>query len=112
MPLLTRCDLRVVEQTVYQSQNVQKDWQPQPPIAFNTVLEGETLEGINLKDALNERYSHLDGRDDPMFEDENIGNSNSCRLEVCVRHTSMMASIVAQSLPNPLVSLVRGIPRV
>ena len=75
----------MVEQTVYQSQNVQKVWQPLPSNGFMVVEGGRRLEGINLQDALNLRYCHLDGRDDLMFEDESIGNSISCRMEVCGR---------------------------
>jgi len=72
----------VVEQTAYKSPNTQNSWRPLPSIDFK-VLEGERkLEGINLEDALNQYYSYLDGRDDFMFGDENIGNSISCRMEV------------------------------
>jgi len=80
--LATRPDLSVVEQTVYQPPNVQKDWRPLPSVGFTILEEGRRLEGINLEDALNQRYSHLDGRDDPMFEDESIGNSVACRMKV------------------------------
>jgi hypothetical protein len=82
-PLPTRPDLCMVEHTVYQPQVVQKDQRHLPSIGFTVLEEGRKLEGINLEDALNQRYSHLDGRDDPMFEDESVGNSISCRMEVC-----------------------------
>lgn len=50
--------------------------------------EGRRLEGISLPDAFNKRYSYLEGRDDPMFEDESIGNSISCRVDACGHHVS------------------------
>ncbi|KAF9649189.1 hypothetical protein BDM02DRAFT_1945988 [Thelephora ganbajun] len=82
--LSTRPGLLMVEQIMYESENPQKDWKHLPPITF--TVKGR--EGINLVDAMNPYFSDLDGRDDPMFVDENTGTSVSCRMkfvghEVC-----------------------------
>ena len=100
----------MVEQTVYQPRNAQKGWRPLPWVGFTILEEGRKLEGINLEDALNQRYSHLDGRDDPMFEDESIGNSVSCRMEVCEHFYDEFRCYLTHL--NPLISLVHGTPRV
>ena len=93
-PLPTRPDLRLVEQTLYKCGNEQNGWQRLASIDFTVV----GVEGIRLTDATNLHFSYLDGRDDPMFEDEIIGNSVSCRIEVRGRLRFTLASLVAQSL--------------
>ena len=105
-----RLEFRAVEQTVYRSDNVQRDWRelgPPPPIVFTVQGErGIDLEGINLKDALDLHYSHLKDRDELMFTHERIrGSSVACRIEV--RAPSTMAFII-QPLLNPFTSLVQG----
>ena len=100
----------MVEQTVYQPRSVQKGWQPLPSIGFTILEEERKLEGISLEDALNQRYSHLDGRDDPMFKDESIGNSVSCRMEVCGNFYDGFRCYPTHT--NPPISLVCGTPRV
>ena len=77
-PLSTRPDLRLVEQNPYKCGNEQRDWESLASIDFRVL----GVEGIRLTDAMNLRFSDLDGRDDPMFEDETIGNSVSCRIGV------------------------------
>ena len=78
----TRPDLRLAEQDAYQYGNEQKDWKPLPPITFTALGK----EGIRLTDAKNQIFSGLDGRDNPMFEDETTGISVSCRIQVREHH--------------------------
>jgi len=68
-----------VEQDPYYCDTPQKGWIPLPPIDF----KDKGKEGIKLTDAMNLRFDGPDGRDDPMFEDGDIGNSVTCRI--CVR---------------------------
>jgi len=76
--LFTRPHLHKVEQDPYESENLQKDWTPLPPIEFKV----NGVEGMSLTDAMNRHFDGLDGRDDPMFTDESIRNSVSCRIDV------------------------------
>ena len=98
MPLPTRPDLLIVPQIKFEPGSV-RTWKRLPPIEFAVSSEGINLEGINLDDALNMHFNSLNGRDDAMFTDENIGNSVSCRMKV--RGLSM-TSIFVKSLLNPL----------
>ena len=99
MPLPTRPDFLVVPQITFESENVQ-NWKCLPPIEFTvSPEEGVNLEGINLDDALNQRFSGLNGRDDAMFTDENIGSSVSCRMKV---RGPSMTSFFVKSLLNQL----------
>ena len=97
-----------VPQAVYRSQG--PHWRPLPPIHFTTLREGGRREGINLEDVLNNRYVELDSRFDPMFEDESIGSTVICRLNVCGHFHD--GSHRSRPLLNSLILLVRGIPRV
>ena len=94
--LFTRPDLRAVQQTKYQCDSTQKNWDPLPPIDFAVKAEEGIKEGINLNDALNMNSSPLDGRDDPMFMDGQTGNSVSLRIKV--RTSIGSAPIGTQSL--------------
>jgi len=76
--LPTRPYLRRVEQVLYESESLQKNWTPLPPIEFKV----KGVEGMNLVDAMNLRFDGPDDRDDPMFTDDSIGNSVSCRIDV------------------------------
>ena len=60
-----------MEQDPYHCEISQKGWIPLPPIDF----KDKGKEGIRLTDAMNLRFDGPDNRDDPMFEDGNIGNS-------------------------------------
>ena len=76
--LLTRPDLCKVEQVTYKCDFQQKKRIEHLPIDFR--VQGK--EGIKLADAVNLHFSNLEGRDDPMFTDQSIGNSVSCRMAV------------------------------
>jgi hypothetical protein len=62
---------------MYRCESAQR-WKPLPPIDF--IVQG--CEGINLVDAMNMNFSHLDDRDDPMFADKETGNTVSLRIDV------------------------------
>lgn len=67
-----------MEQIKYKCETMQKDWTPLPPIPF--TVQGH--EGIDLGNAMQMNYSHLEHRDDPMFTDGATGGSISLRMEV------------------------------
>jgi len=67
-----------VEQDPYHCEISQKGWIPLPPIVF----KDKGKEGIRLTDAMNLHFDGPDDRDDPMFEDGNIGNSVTFRIRV------------------------------
>ena len=73
----TCCDLHIVEQVPYKCE-IQKDWVPFPPIDFK--VKGK--KGMKLTDAMNLHFDGPDGRDDPMFTQEGIGNSILFRVQV------------------------------
>ena len=79
IPLPTRPHFHIVEQVPYRCGTLQNGW-----TALHESIEFKVkgLEGINLIDAMNERFDGPDGRDDNMFTDDRIGNSISCRIEV------------------------------
>lgn len=69
-------ELRIVPQDKYKCANSQGDWNRIPDIHFRV----KGTEGIKLTDAMNIHFDGPDGRDDPMFTDDNVGNSVSCRI--------------------------------
>ena len=68
--LRTRPDLRIVQRVPYRRKTPQKGWAPLPQIDFKV----QDKEGIKLTDAVDLHFNGLDGRDDPMFTHESIGN--------------------------------------
>ncbi|KAF9789433.1 hypothetical protein BJ322DRAFT_1042215 [Thelephora terrestris] len=74
--LPTHPDFEAVQQTMYRCGSAQQ-WKPLPPIDFKV----RGCEGINLAEAMNTKFSNLDGRDDPMFTDEETGSSVSLRID-------------------------------
>ena len=78
-PPPNRPDILPLTQTEYQCDIEQKGRKRHPPIAFTTH---KGVQGINLDDALNMNFPHLDGRDDPMFKDGFTGNSISLRIQL------------------------------
>jgi len=79
--LPTRPDLYIAEQIPYNHENPRGGWAPFHSIDF--TVDGQ--EGIKLSDAMNLRFNGPDGRDQPMFTHESIGNSVSCRMEFAGR---------------------------
>ena len=79
--MLQRPHLHMVEQAPYQLQVLQKGWTPLPSIHFKV----KGMEGVKLTDAMcqSSGFSELDDRDDPMFTGGGVGNSVSCRINVC-----------------------------
>lgn len=66
--LLTRPDLQPLVQTRWNLGNASIGWKPLPPVAF--TVDGK--EGINLVDALDMGFSHLDDHDDLIFVEDGI----------------------------------------
>lgn len=76
LTLPNRPDLRLVHQIEYKSGSPQGKLQQLPDINFR--VKGK--EGINLMDAMNERFDGPDGRDDLMFTDGNVKGTVACRI--------------------------------
>jgi len=68
----------VVPQITFEPEIFQ-NWKRLPPIEFTvSPEEGINLEGINLDDALNQRFSGLNGRDDAVFTDGSVWPFHFC----------------------------------
>ena len=68
----------MASQVEYKCWNSQGEWAKLPDIDFR--VKGE--DGINLTDAMDERFDGPDGRDDLMFTDESVKGSVACRIIV------------------------------
>lgn len=70
--------LCIIEQVPYQCDVAQNGWTCLKTIYFKV----EGVEGIKLTEAMKLRFSGLEGRDDPMFMNNRVGTSVSCRISV------------------------------
>jgi len=70
--------LRIVEQFLYQCDVEQKGWTPSETIDFRVKGVG----GMKFTDAMNLRFDGPDDRHEPVFEDDGVGTSVSCRIHV------------------------------
>ncbi|KAF9789471.1 hypothetical protein BJ322DRAFT_537059 [Thelephora terrestris] len=93
--LPTHPDLRAVQQNMYRCESAQR-WKPLPPIDF--IVQG--CEGINLVDAMNMNFSHLDDRDDPMFADKETGNTVSLRIDFVGHQRESNKARPVRSIPT------------
>ena len=71
----------MARQAPYRCETWQKGWTPLPSIHFKV----KGMEGVKLTDAMGQSsgFSELDDRDDLMFTGGGVGNSVSCRINVC-----------------------------
>ena len=93
----------MVPQVKYKCGNSQGDWNRLPDIHFRV----KGMEGIKLTNAMSARFNGLDGRDDPMFTDVDVGNSVSCRIAVCASYDNHSHSYSNGSISFKDASLAR-----
>ena len=67
-----------VPQKIYNVGRGQWNFKHSEPISFSV----NGVAGINMLDALGKHFTGLDGRDDLMFLNENVGTATSCRFQV------------------------------
>ena len=88
-----------VPQKIYNVGRGQWNFKRSEPITFSV----NGVAGINMRDALGKHYTGLDGRDDLMFQNENVGTAISCRFQVWSLSFTIFARIgihVASSFPG------------
>ena len=88
----------MIEQVPYKSEILQKGWTALPSIYFKV----KGMEGVKLTDAMGQSsgFSELDDRDDLMFTGGGVGNSVSCRINVCGFRDSYLRIIETHRLTS------------